>query len=104
MVEREPEGDLNVTACLYEAQLSVLCIAERFEPLPGVEEIERLAIFTLERMRADACSWPLVASQSKRILPHCGQTIQVKGNGLFRRHVDRSNSGRLSAGAGDLGR
>jgi hypothetical protein len=93
-----------VTACLYGAQLSVLCIAGRLEPLPGVEEIERLVIFTLERMRADAYSWPLVASQSNRILPHCGQTIQVKGNGLFRRHVDRSNSGRLGAGAGDLGR
>jgi hypothetical protein len=34
-------------------------------------------------MPADAYCWPQVASQSNRILPHCGQTIQVKGNGLF---------------------
>ena len=83
MVEREPEGYLNVAACLYEAQLSVLCIAGRLEPLPGVEEIERLAIFTLERMRADACSWPLVASQSNRILPTAGRQSRSRATGCF---------------------
>jgi hypothetical protein len=56
------------TACTYDAQLAVLCIAGRLEPLPGVEDIERLAVYTLGRMAAAPDPWLLSGSQSNRIL------------------------------------
>ena len=52
--------------CLFEARLGVLCIASRVEPGPGVEALEQLAVYVIERMRADAYSWPQASSQIPR--------------------------------------
>ena len=51
----------------FEAQLNVLCFAGRIEPGPGIEALEWLIGYTLERFQADAYSWPLSASQAPRV-------------------------------------
>ena len=46
------------TACLYDAQFAVLCIAGRIEPDPGVAKLEQLQAYVLDRMRDDDYPWP----------------------------------------------
>lgn len=45
--------------CLYTARLRVVCIAARLDPGTGVDELERLVAFVLDRMRADPRTWTL---------------------------------------------
>jgi hypothetical protein len=52
---------------VYEASLTVLCLAGRVEPGPGIETLEQLITHTLGRLQADAYSWPLQASQAPRV-------------------------------------
>jgi hypothetical protein len=52
---------------IFEASLTVLCLAGRVEPGPGIETLEQLVSHTLGRLQADAYSWPLQASQAPRV-------------------------------------
>jgi hypothetical protein len=54
--------------CIFSARFSVLCIAARLEPGPGVETLERMVTYAIERLRADAYSWPQATSSSPREL------------------------------------
>lgn len=45
--------------CLYTARLHIICIAGRLEPGAGVDVLEQLEKYVLERMRADTYQWPL---------------------------------------------
>jgi len=54
--------------CLFKANLAVLCIAARIEPGPGVQTLEEMVAFTIERLRADAYSWPQASSRAPRVL------------------------------------
>jgi hypothetical protein len=45
--------------CLYTARLQVVCVAARLDPGSGVDELERLVAYVLDRMRADTYTWPL---------------------------------------------
>lgn len=57
---------------VFYASMNVLCFASRIEPGPGIETLERLIDFTLERLQADAYSWPLSASQAPRVFEIAG--------------------------------
>ena len=52
----EPQG---VGACIWQARLEVLCLASRIEPGAGIEMLETLVLYVLERMRDDAYRWPV---------------------------------------------
>ena len=52
------------TACLWDVELSILQIAGRIEAGPGIDTIERLAQYTIERLRADSQSWAFSSSQA----------------------------------------
>jgi hypothetical protein len=54
------------TACLYWAQLQVLCIASRVEPEPGMDTLEQLVAYTFEKLQADSYSWPPLTSYAPR--------------------------------------
>ena len=45
--------------CLYTARLRVYCLAGRTEPGPGIDAIEVLQAYVLERLRADPYTWSL---------------------------------------------
>jgi hypothetical protein len=46
--------------CLYTARLQIVCVAARLDPGSGVDELERLVAYVLDRMRTDpAYTWAL---------------------------------------------
>lgn len=45
--------------CLYTARVQIVCIAGRLEPGAGVDVLETLETYVLQRMRADTYDWPL---------------------------------------------
>jgi hypothetical protein len=51
----------------YDAQFVVLCVAARLEPGPGVETLERLVDYTIDRLHGDANSWPQASAQAPRV-------------------------------------
>lgn len=68
------------TACLYDARLEVLCIAGRVEPGPGVEQLEALVSYAIERLQADAYSWPAATLTAPRVfriggVPYLGARV-----------------------------
>jgi hypothetical protein len=56
------------TFCLYNAELAVLVVAGRVEAGPGVDTLERLAKYTIERLRGDPYPWAQSSSQAPREL------------------------------------
>lgn len=54
--------------CRFEANLAVLCIAARLEPGPGVQTLEEMVAFVVERLRADTYGWPQASSRAPRVL------------------------------------
>ena len=54
------------TACLYDAQFAVLCIAGRIEPDPGVAKLEQLQAHVITRLRDDDYPWPFTTSTAPR--------------------------------------
>src|SRR5262245_55914100 len=60
---RSVAGGLGV----FEANLTVLCLAGRVEPGPGIETLEQLIAHTIQRLQVDDYSWPLQASQAPRV-------------------------------------
>jgi len=54
------------TACIWRAQLTVVCFAGRVEPDAGVETLERLASYVIGRLQADRYVWPFNGSQAPR--------------------------------------
>jgi hypothetical protein len=58
-LEPGSNGLPTVGPCLYTARLTVLCIAGRLEPGPGIDVLERLETYVLDRLRADSYEWPL---------------------------------------------
>ena len=55
--------------CLWDANLSVLCVAARIEPGPGVEKLEQLIGYVISRLQADEYTWPQASSGAPRIFP-----------------------------------
>ena len=53
--------------CTWEASLSVICFGSRVEPGPGVEQLEQLVTYTINRLRADDYPWPVATVQSPRV-------------------------------------
>jgi hypothetical protein len=51
----------------YDAQFVVLCVAARLEPGPGVETLEQLVDYTIDRLHADANTWPQASAQAPRV-------------------------------------
>jgi hypothetical protein len=49
----------TIGQCDYTARLAVVCIAGRLEPGPGMDTLERLETYVLERMRGDRQAWVL---------------------------------------------
>jgi len=58
-LEAGAAGIATMGPCTYTARLRIVCIAGRLDPGTGVDELERLVSYVLERMRADAYTWPL---------------------------------------------
>ena len=53
--------------CWFFANLAVLCVAGRLEPGPGIETLERMAGYVVERLQADSdYAWPPSSSQAPR--------------------------------------
>lgn len=64
--------------CLYTARLRIVCVAARLDPGSGVDELERLVAYVLERMRADdAYSWPLDSVSAPRQTDQSGVSSLV---------------------------
>ena len=51
---------------LFYAQFTVLCIAARIEPGPGVQKLEEVVSYAIERLQADAYPWPQATSLAPR--------------------------------------
>jgi hypothetical protein len=49
----------TIGQCDYTARLVVICIAGRLEPGPGMDTLEQLETYVLERMRHDSQPWVL---------------------------------------------
>lgn len=52
-------GVASMGPCLYTARLRIVCVAGRLEPGPGIEVLEGLVAFVLDRLKADPYPWPL---------------------------------------------
>ena len=68
---------------MFDAQLTVLALASRVEPGPGVTRLEELAVYTISRLQADDYPWPQASSQAPRIfeiggLPYLGARITYR--------------------------
>ena len=57
---------------LFYAQLTVLCVAARLEPGPGVETLEGMVELVVSRLAADAYPWPQASSQAPRVFEIAG--------------------------------
>ena len=67
----------------YEAQFTVLAIASRIEPGPGITTLEKLAVYTISRLMGDDYQWPQASSQAPRLfeiggLPYLGARITYR--------------------------
>jgi hypothetical protein len=71
------------TACLYDAQLEVLCIASRVEPEPGMDTLEQLVEYTLAKLQADSYDWPPLTMYAPRRLD-IGQITYLGARLIFR--------------------
>jgi hypothetical protein len=52
--------------CSTLANLVVLCVGSRVEAGPGIDQVEALVLYTINRLRADTYSWPVATAQSPR--------------------------------------
>jgi hypothetical protein len=57
----------SVSACLWDAMLAVRCVAGRVEPGPGIETLEQIVVYTLNRLQADAYTWPTATLTAPRV-------------------------------------
>jgi hypothetical protein len=48
------------------ANIVVLCVGARIEAGPGIDQVEQLVTYTIDRLRSDGHSWPLLAAQAPR--------------------------------------
>ena len=66
--------------CLWTARLQVLAVAGRLEPGPGIRTLEQLVGYIVDRLKADAYTWPLEAVTGPRVfdlggLPYLGARV-----------------------------
>jgi hypothetical protein len=52
--------------CATVANIVVLCVGSRIEAGPGIDTIEQLVTYTIDRLQADANTWPLGTAQAPR--------------------------------------
>jgi len=52
--------------CEWEARLAIICVAARVEPGPGIQTLEELVAYTINRLRADDYPWPVATVQAPR--------------------------------------
>ena len=60
------EQPVAMGPCELIANMDVLCVGSRIEPGPGIDQVERLVVYTIDRMRSDVHRWPLRTSQQPR--------------------------------------
>jgi hypothetical protein len=53
--------------CLWVAHLLVWCLAGRVEPGPGIDKLEELVTYTVDRLQADAHPWPAAETRAPRV-------------------------------------
>lgn len=53
-----------VGGSLWDASFTVICIAGRVEPAPGIEALEQLVEYTIVRLRNDDYSWPPASTRA----------------------------------------
>ena len=73
-------GAKTMGPCLWTARLQVLAVAGRLEPGPGIRVLEQLVSYVVERMKADAYTWPLDTVSGPRVfdigsLPYLGARV-----------------------------
>jgi hypothetical protein len=73
-------GAVTMGPCLWRARLQVLAVAGRLEPGPGIRTLEQLVAYVVERMKADAYTWPLDGVSAPRVfdignLPYLGARV-----------------------------
>jgi hypothetical protein len=52
--------------CMTIANVVVLCVGSRIEAGAGIDQVEQLVVYTINRLRADAYPWPVASAQSPR--------------------------------------
>jgi hypothetical protein len=52
--------------CMTIANLVVLCVGSRIEAGAGIDQVEQLVQYTINRLRADSYPWPVASAQSPR--------------------------------------
>jgi hypothetical protein len=55
-----------IHASLWDASFTVICIAGRLEPDPGIAALETLVEYTIGRLRDDSYQWPVASTQAPR--------------------------------------
>src|SRR5262245_53600676 len=60
------EQPTTMGPCDLTANLVVLCVGSRIEAGPGIDMVEEMVAFTIDRLRADAYRWPLASTQAPR--------------------------------------
>ena len=61
------ESQMSIDSCWFFANLTVLCVAARLEPGPGVEKLEQLVSYAISRLQADPYTWPQASSRAPRV-------------------------------------
>jgi hypothetical protein len=51
----------------WDANITFLCLSGRVEPGPGIEALETLVNYVVDRLTADAYTWPISRSQAPRV-------------------------------------
>lgn len=55
-----------VASCIWDARFSVIAVAGRVEPDPGIATLETLIEYVVTRLRADDYTWPVATVQEPR--------------------------------------
>ena len=64
----EPWLDFQ-TPCFSEGLIVVTAVGSRLMPGAGIEQLEALVVYTLDRIRADSPSWVFVNVSGPRVFP-----------------------------------
>jgi hypothetical protein len=59
-------GTPTMGPCLWTARLLVVCVAGRWEPGAGIDVLEQLVTYTIDRLAADPYTWPLDSVEGPR--------------------------------------
>lgn len=60
------EQPRSMGPCVTIANLVVLCVGSRIDAGAGIDQVETLVAYAIDRLRSDPNSWPLATTQSPR--------------------------------------